>query len=418
MRGDAEGEHHPLNMKVALIIEWLDAWRGGAETSTMQFLNHVLAAGVEVHVFTRSRPSPTRQLHVHTISGAAMSRLRRSMTFAHRAAAAVRREHFDVIHAVSPCFVADIYEPRGGTVAETVERNLALLRSDITRNLKRLGNRLNLKQQHHLAVERQLLVNGEARPVVVALSHYVAEQLRRHYSFPPERIRLIRNGVDPDTSSDDERSTDRREIRGELGIDDDHLLVLLIAHNFRLKGLERWLEALSLLVREGTTDVRTAVVGKGESAKWYRTAARLNIAPFVTFTGPSDRVRRFQHAADVLVHPTYYDPCSRVVMEALSTGPAIVTTRWDGASELLTDGVSGFVLDEPEDVRGLADRVRSLRNPELRLQFRSQARQVVPQADMQHHAAEMLALYEEWVKNGGMRNFGLDSTPSSGLLVR
>ena len=72
-------------MRVALVTEWLDAWRGGAETSTRQFMHHLMDAGVDLHVFTRSRPSPAPGLSVHTLNGAAMSRTRRSVTFAVRA---------------------------------------------------------------------------------------------------------------------------------------------------------------------------------------------------------------------------------------------------------------------------------------------------------------------------------------------
>ena len=59
-------------MKVALVAEWLDPWRGGAETSTQQFIHHLMAGNVELHLFTRSRPSPTPGMHVHTISGASI----------------------------------------------------------------------------------------------------------------------------------------------------------------------------------------------------------------------------------------------------------------------------------------------------------------------------------------------------------
>ena len=64
-------------MKVAVVCEWLDAWRGGAETSTLQYLHHLRAKGVEVHVFTRSRPAAAPDLHVHVVNGAAMTRTRR-----------------------------------------------------------------------------------------------------------------------------------------------------------------------------------------------------------------------------------------------------------------------------------------------------------------------------------------------------
>ncbi len=90
-------------MKVALVAEWLDPWRGGAETSTHQFIHHLTDGGVDLHVFTRSRPSPTPNMHVHTISGASMSRTRRSVTFAHRVEGLLQADSFDIVHAISPC---------------------------------------------------------------------------------------------------------------------------------------------------------------------------------------------------------------------------------------------------------------------------------------------------------------------------
>ena len=46
-------------MKIGLIIEHVDPRRGGAETSTGQFINHLLARDVEVELFTRS-PMPAQ----------------------------------------------------------------------------------------------------------------------------------------------------------------------------------------------------------------------------------------------------------------------------------------------------------------------------------------------------------------------
>ena len=47
------------------------------------------------------------------------------------------------------------------------------------------------------------------------------------------------------------------------------------------------------------------------------------------------------------MQPTYYDPCSLVVLEALACGLPVITTAQNGASELLTDGVDGYVLTAP-----------------------------------------------------------------------
>ena len=387
-------------MKIALVAEWLDAWRGGAETSTLEFVHHIMDRGVEVHVFTRSRPSPAPGLHVHTISGASMSRTRRSITFTHRVEHLLQSDSFDIVHAISPCRHADIYQPRGGTVAETIERNLALFKWRPTRRLKRYANRLNFKQRYTLALERGLL-GGADGPLVVAVSDYVVRQLKQHYRLPDERIRKVYNGVDPDDSTAQERTRHRAAIREEFSITDRDCLVLQIAHNFRLKGVQRWMEALALLVKRGRTDVRSLVIGKGDSERWHRLAARLGITEYLTFMGPSTRVREFHHAADMVVHPTYYDPCSRVVLEAMVAGLPCVTTRWDGASEVIADGVQGFVIDDPGDVSVLADRVDRLRDSHLRQQLGRAAAALGDRLSMARHTAEMLSLYEEMLVAGG-----------------
>jgi len=388
-------------VKVALISEWLDAWRGGAETSTLQFLHHLMDAGIEVHAYTRSRPSPTPGLVVHSVSGAAMARTRRSITFAHRVERMLRSERFDVVHAISPCRGADIYQPRGGTVAETIERNIALRPRPTTRSLKRYGNLFNLKQRYMLRMERELLGRPDG-PIVVAISDYVVRQLKQHYGVADGRIRKIYNAVDPDAAGTETRQAHRRQIREEFGIGSDTLLVLTVAHNFRLKGVRHLLEALAMLGEGGTNDVRALVVGKDESGYWHRLAARLGVAGAVRFIGPSDRVPQLFHAGDILVHPTYYDPCSRVVLEAMTSGLVVITTRWDGAAEMIEHGVNGYILREPRDADAIAScMLQMLRDVQHRSRVQAEARRVTELVDMARHAREMLQLYRSLVPDRG-----------------
>lgn len=380
-------------MKVAIIAEWIDAWRGGAETSTLQFIHHLMERGIDVHVFTRSRPSPTPGLWVHTVGGAAMSRTRRSVTFAHRIQRRLQEESYDIVHAITPCKGADIYQPRGGTVAETVDRNIALVQTKTGRTFKRCANHFNFKQRYQLRIEREILAQPTG-PVVVAISDYVIRQLKRHYALADERIRKIYNGVDPDTTESGVRRDNRAAIRKELGFGQNDYLVLLVAHNFRLKGVGWWMQALAKIRQEGADGIRSVVVGKGDSERWHALSARLGISDILTFAGPSDRVPAFRHAADVLVHPSFYDPCSRVVLEAMSAGLACVTSRWDGASEMVKDGETGFVLEDPSDVASLADRVKRLQDPQLREKFGKAGQEAVASVSMSAHCREMVCLYE------------------------
>ena len=262
------------------------------------------------------------------------------------------------------------------------------------RRLKRYANRLNLKQRYMARMERAML-KGPSQPTVAAISKYVARQFERHYELPGDRIRLIYNGVDQDQMQPRNWELERAELREEFGIRANEILVLEVAHNFRLKGVQHWLQAMELLRKQGHNNIRSLVIGRGDSPRWHHRARKMGLAGDLEFLGPSERVRQFYHAADVLVHPTYYDPCSRVVLEAMVSGLPCITTRWDGASEIITNGVSGFVLDEPDDVKGLAERVATLRDPELRRRMGTAARKAVEPYSMSRHAAEMLKLYEE-----------------------
>lgn len=384
-------------MNVALIIERIEPWRGGAETSTMQFAHHLADQGCRVTVLTTSQMPSTPELNIVPLPAGPAFQPARTAVFARRAASYVRRHPFDVVHCITPCMAADVYQPRGGTIPETLERNAALRPSRTRRGLKRLSQGLNLKYRMMALIERRLLSRTPA-PWVIAISDYVSEQLRRQYAFDPRRIVKIFNGIDPDSSSFADRELDRTQIRRHYGIPHDGLLALCVAHNFKLKGVARLVEALS---RPGGRSYRAVIVGRDNPSPYVQLAEQLGVQDRIIFAGPTQRMAAFFHAADVLVHPTYYDPCSRVVLEGLSAGLPAITTRFNGAAERMTDGVHGYVIDTPDDVDGLADRLARLADPDHRENCARQAPLAVADCSMEDHARRIRELYEQIASSEG-----------------
>jgi UDP-glucose:(heptosyl)LPS alpha-1,3-glucosyltransferase len=74
-------------------------------------------------------------------------------------------------------------------------------------------------------------------------------------------------------------------------------------------------------------------------------------------------LERYYASADILVHPTFYDPCSLVVLEALSSGLPVITSRHNGAGGIISEGQEGFVLDDPREVEALAAKILYLVDP-------------------------------------------------------
>src|SRR6202011_200606 len=92
----------------------------------------------------------------------------------------------------------------------------------------------------------------------------------------------------------------------------------------------------------------------------------LGLADVVHLLGFLPEIRPAFHASDFFVLPTYYDPCSLVVFEALACGLPVITTACNGAGELITEGREGFVITHP-DARGhLADALDRMANDETR----------------------------------------------------
>ncbi len=381
-------------MRVALVIERIETWRGGAETSTVQFAQQAARRGCEMTLVTASRGQPPPGVSVMTIKVTSALRSQRTRLFAARAAAAIRRDGFDVVHAITPCPIADLYEPRGGTVPEMLRRNAAMRRSPLRRHVKRLRDRLNPKYQVLLRLERSLL-ERRPPPVIVAISRYVAEQFREHYGIAGPGVRLVFNGVDPDPSTPAQREADDNEIRQQYDLARGEKLALCVAHNFRLKGVGRLIEAVAALPAAQRRHVRAVIVGRDNPLRYVRQAKRLGVMDRIVFAGSTERIAAFYHAADMLVHPTYYDPCSRVVLEALGAGVPVITTRFNGAAEVMTDGRQGFVLDSPDDVPALADRIARLLDEPFRQECAAAAQRLCTKVGMERHAEEIVKLYRE-----------------------
>src|SRR5205823_7588956 len=130
------------------------------------------------------------------------------------------------------------------------------------------------------------------------------------------------------------------------------------AMNYRLKGLEPLLHALAL-----TPGLKLVVAGSPKIDSWRWLARRLGVAERVVFAGPAVDVRRIFFAADLHVHPTFYDPCSSVVLEALACGLPVITSRYNGAAELMHPPREGLVVSDPHDHAALAAALTHLLDP-------------------------------------------------------
>ena len=115
----------------------------------------------------------------------------------------------------------------------------------------------------------------------------------------------------------------------------------------------------------------------------------------VIFVGHQEPMRHAYFAADFLVHPTFYDPCSLVVLEALACGLPVITTRANGAHELLSPPREGYVLDDPHDHDLFAWSMAQLLDPQRRHACALAARKTAASWTFEHHYQALMDVFAE-----------------------
>lgn len=261
----------------------------------------------------------------------------KALSFARAADAAVRALKPDLVFSMERGPRADIYRAGDGVHRRWLEIAYA------GKPFARWFNPL-----HHVypALERRTLASVHT---IVANSEMVAKDMRRFHPDFADKVRVIRNGFDPEVYSPGAEAPET--VRARLGLPPDGPLFVFVGSGWNRKGLPRTLRLLGELARHSpdTRRPRLLVLGKGNPTSLAHDLRESGIADRVDFRGPVNEVARFLRAADALILPTAYDPFSNATLEALACGCPVVTTDTNGACEAVRDGDTGVVLSGPEE---------------------------------------------------------------------
>ncbi len=261
-------------MKIALVIESFDPCRGGAEAWTYHHALNLLARGHEVHVIAQDIAAEAEGLPV------VLHRLEKTFSPIARAQAAqvkLQMLNLDLIHDMGLGWYCHVFQPHGGCWTAITRQKLLLMPEWLRPIKRRVDPLLPRYRRLQLLARRQTAAfsdagradfdklardaraefetpsltpvePGRGNQILLALSHKVAEEFQKFHNIPPERIRVVYNGVDVEQFSPQRRAEFRRPVRRSLGIGENTVLAVAVAHNFQLKGVPTLLRALEILV--------------------------------------------------------------------------------------------------------------------------------------------------------------------------
>jgi UDP-glucose:(heptosyl)LPS alpha-1,3-glucosyltransferase len=187
---------------------------------------------------------------------------------------------------------------------------------------------------------------------VIAASQMIVNDIIGAYSYPADKIDLVRNGVPLKTFRFDPALRERS--RAQLNLKQDQIALLFVGSGWERKGLMFAIEAMALCKDQ---KMRLMVVGRGDTRPYKTTRLRFWREDPVQFLGEVADLVPVYAAADIFILPTIYDPFSNACLEALASGLPVITTRSNGFSEIMDEGVHGSIIDNAANLVGFRDAI-------------------------------------------------------------
>jgi len=341
---------------------------GGAEAYLQRLARGIVDLGHEVRLIT----TPEWPASAWPFGQVTRLQGRSAIAFADGLEMLRPQIHCDLLMSLERVWCCDVYRAGDG-----VHRTWLEGRKQFATALQRLSRFFSRKHDDILRLEKSLFAGGAER--VIANSQMVKKEIVDLYSYPADKIDIVRNGVPIDRFRFD--SARRENARADLKLQGDEIALLFVGSGWERKGLRFALDAIE---RCQNLKLRLLVAGRG-NPRGYKSNR-------VQFLGEVVDLVPIYAAADIFILPTIYDPFSNACLEALASGLPVITTRSNGFSEIIEKGVHGSIVDLANDVEGLRRAILFWSDKARRFSARSTIMERAGQFDIAKNVEQTVAI--------------------------
>lgn len=335
-------------MRLAFVLNSLQT--GGAETQTVALAAALRSRGHTSLILQllagREIPFP-EELRVTSIGGNALT----DFGAMKRLGSALSAWRADAIVGVN--LRPFVYAHLAGAIARLQLPNIAIFHSTLLQNWRERAN---------LALSRPFFARSDALV-------YVSANQRKYWEgrgLKARRVETIPNGIDTCRFSPAARLLARQRQRRALGYAPSDYVIGMSAAFRPEKNHSQAIEALAALGASGTP-AHLLLIGDGPMLEPTRARAEaLNVLGSVHFAGRQADVVPWLAAFDVgLLTSRAIETLSLSALETMGMGIPMVMSDIGGASEIISDGISGRLFPAG-DTTSLVAALAELQDPELR----------------------------------------------------
>ena len=232
-------------------------------------------------------------------------------------------------------------------------------------------------------------------PLVNWLLYYPVEQLlapltdvlitinREDFDRAQRRLRAKKTVYIPGVGIDVSRFQGNEEkaaaLRRELGIPENAEVLLSVGELTKRKNHRAVLDALAGM---DSRNLFYVVCGRGAlKEELERYTQKLGLGDRVRFMVYRNDVPVFYAMSDLFLFPSFQEGLPVSVMEAMASGKPIICSRIRGNTDIVVEGVNGFLID-PNDPRGISEAIARLEDADKRAEMGRNNREKAEQFDL------------------------------------
>lgn len=271
----------------------------------------------------------------------------------------MRREKFHIVH--SYLFNENIIGSIAGKIAKTPV--IITSRRDTGIFLQKKFYYFLMYRLTNLLVDKIICVSKAVKKAILA---------KEKVNF--QKIEVIYNGIDIKKF---QVSIDKSQIKSQLGIKEDELVIGIIANFNWVKGHKNFLEAAKAVLKE-VPNTKFLFIGDGILKNNLQSIAdSLQIADRIIFTGVRNDIPELLSIIDVSINASLSEGMSNAILQSMAAGIPVVATAVDGNLETVIDGVTGMLVP-PKSSKDMAEAIiKILKNKELAKEMGSNAKRIV-----------------------------------------
>ena len=201
-----------------------------------------------------------------------------------------------------------------------------------------------------------------------AISDYIKTSVLNTCPVPESDVHILPPGISLDTF--DPSLYKKSEVRSELGIPENVIMVGMVGRMSPGKGHEEFLRAAKTLMESSSLNLQFMVVGSASyDEESYETKIRgladeLDLGKVVQFTGFRKDIPRLLSALDILAFPSHEESFGLALLEAMAMKLPVVASGNAGVLDIVVDSETG-ILAPPKNYQSLSEGISRLVHDQL-----------------------------------------------------